>query len=161
MSVTIASDQVRTIALGIKVNRATATLPQTATGSIFTVTGGRVVLAAILGEVTTVLGATATNLNLVHTPTVGTVGDLCAATVCTSDSVGTLYSITGVPADLMSAEKVGGTVVPVDYNAGIPPRQLILPVGNLGLKASANNTGSVKWSIVYIPFDNGASVVAA
>lgn len=161
MSTIIQGDQIRAIALGVKVDRATATLPQTATGSIFTVTGGRIVLAAIIGEVTTVLGATAINLNLVHTPTVGTVGDLCAATVCTSDSVGTLYSITGVPADLMSAEKVGGVVVPVDYNAGMPTRQLILPVGAVGLKASASNTGSVKWSIVYIPLDNGASVAAA
>jgi hypothetical protein len=161
MSVLIQGDQVRAIALGIKVDRATATLPQTATGSIFTVTGGRVVLAAILGEVTTVLGATTTSANLVHTPTVGTVGDLCAATVVTSDSVGTLYSITGVPADLMSAEKVGGTVVPVDYNTGMPTRQLILPVGAIGLKTTAGNTGSVKWSVVYVPLDNGATVAAA
>lgn len=161
MSVMIQSDQLRTLLLGNKIDRATATLPQTATGSIFTVAGGRVVVTSIVGEVTVALGATATSLNLVHTPTVGTVGDLCAATVCTSDSVGTLYSITGVPADLMSAEKIGGTVVPVDYNTGLPLRMLVLPIGAIGLKASASDTGSVKWSITYVAYDNGASVVAA
>lgn len=161
MSVIIQSDQLRTLLLGNKIDRATATLPQTATGSIFTVAGGRIVLTSLVGEVTTALGATATSLNIVHTPTVGTVGDLCAATVCTSDTVGTLYSLTGVPADLMSAEKIGGTVVPVDYNTGLPLRGLILPVGAIGLKASASDTGSVKWSITYVPYDNGASVVAA
>jgi len=161
MSVIIQTDQLRTLVLGSKVDRATATLPQTATGSIFTVAGGRIVLTSLVGEVTTALGATATSLNIVHTPTVGTVGDLCAATVCTSDTIGTLYSITGVPADLMSAEKLGGTVVPVDYNTGLPLRGLVLPIGAIGLKASASDTGSVKWSITYVPYDNGASVVAA
>jgi hypothetical protein len=161
VSVIIQSDQLRTLLLGNKIDRATATLPQTATGSIFTVSGGRIVLTSLVGEVTVALGATATSLNIVHTPTVGTVGDLCAATVCTSDTVGTLYSITGVPADLMSAEKIGGTVVPVDYNTGLPLRGLILPIGAIGLKASASDTGSVKWSITYVPYDNGASVVAA
>jgi hypothetical protein len=161
MSVMIQSDQLRTLVLGNKIDRAAATLPQTATGSLFTVAGGRIVLTSIIGEVTVALGATATSLNLVHTPTVGTVGDLCAATVCTSDSVGTLYSITGVPADLMSAEKIGGTVVPVDYNTGLPLRMLILPIGAIGLKSTAGDTGSVKWSVTYVPYDNGASVVAA
>jgi hypothetical protein len=146
---------------GQRVDRAAALLPQTATQTIFTVSGGRVVLTGVLGEVTVILGATATSLNLVHTPTVGTVGDLCAAMVCTSDAVGTLYSITGVPADLMSAEKIGGVVAPVDYNTGWMLRPLVLPVGNLGLKASANDTGQVKWSVVWVPFDDGARVVAA
>jgi len=161
MSVIIQGGQLRTLFLGTKVDRATATLPQTATGALFTVAGGRVLLTSIVGEVTTALGATATSLNLVHTPTVGTVGDLCAATVCTSDSVGTLYGITGIPADLMSAEKNGGTVVPVDYNTGLPLRGLILPIGAIGLKSTANDTGSVKWSITYVPYDDPASVTAA
>lgn len=161
MTVMIQTDQLRTLLLGNKIDRATATLPQTATGSIFTVAGGRIVLTSIVGEVTTALGATVTSLNLVHTPTVGTVGDLCAATVCTSDTIGTLYSITGIPADLMSAEKIGGTVVPVDYNTGLPLRGLILPIGAIGLKSTASDTGSVKWSVTYVPYDNGASVVAA
>ena len=161
MSVIIANDQIRTLTQGIKVDRATATLPATATGSIFTVAGGRVLLVALLGEVTTAIQAQAININLVHTPTTGTVGDLCAATACISDGVATLYHITGVPADLMSAEKVGGTVVPVDYVAGVLTRQMILPIGAVGLKTSATNTGSIKWSLIYVPFDNGASVVAA
>lgn len=153
MSVLIQGDQLRTLLYGTKVDRATATLPQTATGALFTVAGGRILLTSIVGEVTTVLGATATNAKLVSTPTTGTAVDLCAVLAVASKEVGTLFGITGLFSDALVGANAGASVVP--RNA------VVVPIGSIGLSTSANNTGSVKWSITYVPLDNGASVTAA
>ena len=47
---------------GITVNRAAATLPQTATTNYFQITGGRVIVTNLIGSVTVATGATATTL---------------------------------------------------------------------------------------------------
>jgi len=54
---------------GQKISRATATLPQTTAAPIFTVSGGRIVLTGLLGQVTTVIQTQANNSNLNEKPT--------------------------------------------------------------------------------------------
>lgn len=138
---------------GLKVERAAANLPQTATGTLFTVSVGRILLTNIVGEVTTVLGGTVTSAKLLHTPTVGTAVDLCAALAVTSKEQGTLLGITGLFSDAMVGANAG---------AGVAPRNpVVLPIGNLGLNTTANDTGQVKWTLLYVPLDDGATVVAA
>jgi len=170
MSVIIQGDQIRSLLLGIRVTKATFTLPQTASTAMFTVTGGKVMITSVTGEVTVVLGATATNLNLTYTPSGGAAADLCAATVCTSDAVGTLYGITsGVATDLLcvqSVSSIGGTPVAASEVPNVTYvqalwRPLIVRAGALNLKASASNTGETKWVMTYIPIDDGAAVAAA
>ena len=153
MTTIVQGDQLRTVLFGTKVDRAGATLPQTATGTLFTVAGGRVLVTSITGEVTVATGATATNAKLVSTPTVGTAVDLCAVLAIASKEIGTLLGITGLFSDAMVGANAG---------AGVAPRNpVVVPVGAIGLNTSANNTGSIKWSITYVPLDNGASVAAA
>ncbi len=152
---------IRAGAIGFRVDRAAAALPQSATGGIFTVAGGRVVVTSLIGVVTVALGATATNLNVVHTPTVGSVADLAAATVVTSDIVGTLYSLTGYPLDLLSANARTLINVPDAAHAALCERAMVLPAGTIGAKTDANDTGSVQWSVTWYPFDTGATLVAA
>lgn len=135
---------------GFRVDKAAANLPQTATGSLFSVTGGRAAVF-LLGEVTTVLGAPATNAKIIHTPTVGTAMDLCAVLAIASKEVGTLFSITGVPADAMLG---GGQAVRL-ANA------VVCGPGNIGLNTSANDTGQTKWTAFWVPIDEGAVVTAA
>jgi len=48
------------IGVGLRVDRATAALPATTSDVLFTVSGGRVIVDLILGEVTTVIEATPT-----------------------------------------------------------------------------------------------------
>lgn len=141
------------INFGFRVDRATANLPQTATGTLFTVSVGRVALMAIVGEVTTVLGGTVTSAKLLHTPTVGTAVDLCAALAITSKEAGTLFGITGIFADAMVGANAGASV--------LQQRPIVLPIGNLGLNTTANDTGQVKWTVWYKPLDEGALLVAA
>ena len=153
MASQIQGSQIRLIELGIKVDRAAALLPQTATGSLFAISGGRIILTSIVGEVTVALGATATNAKLVSTPTTGTAKDICAVLAEASLEVGTLLGITGVFTDAMTGSNAGAANIPT--KAGV-----VLPIGNLGLSTSANDTGQIKWSLTYIPLDDGASVAA-
>jgi hypothetical protein len=137
---------------GQATDRAAAVLPQTATGTLFTIAGGRVILRGLVGEVTVALGATVTSAKIVHTPTVGVVGDCCAAGVITSLGLGSLLTLTGVLADLLNVVTFAGSMC---------SRDLVLPVGALGLNTTASNTGSVKWRAFWLPLDVGATVTAA
>lgn len=143
----------RKLLFGIRVDRAAATLPQTTTGTLFTVAGGRVCVTGIVGEVTVALGATVTSAKLLLTPTTGTAVDLCAALAVTSKEAGTLLGITGLFSDALVAANAGATVM--------PRNPVVLPIGNLGLNTTANDTGQVKWTLFYVPVEDGATVVAA
>lgn len=138
---------------GVRVNRATAALPQTTQSALFTVATGRILLTSIVGQVTTVIQTQANNTKIVSNPTTGSDVDLCAVLDITADQVGCLYGITGLFSDAMVGANAGATVVP--RNA------VVIPVGTIDLSCAASNTGSVKWSITYVPLDDGASVTAA
>lgn len=153
MTVLIQGPQVRDIALGRKIDRATAALPQTTAGTLFTVTGGRIALTSIIGEVTTVIQTQANATKLQSVPTVGTTVDLCATLDITADEVGCLYGITGLFSDAMVGSNAGASV--------LPRNPIVIAVGAIKLSCAASNTGSVKWSITYVPIDNAATVVAA
>lgn len=153
MSVILQGDQTRTILLGSKVDRATAALPQTTQSALFTVAGGRVIITSIVGEVTTVIQTQANNTKIVSNPTTGTDVDLCAVLDITADQVGCLYGITGLFSDAMVGANAGATV--------LPRNPVVVAAGTIDLSCAASNTGSVKWSVTYIPLDNGASVTAA
>jgi len=52
----------------------------------------------------------------------------------------------------------------IGINAGAVPgqtRSVIVNIGTIDLDCAATNTGQVKWTLFYVPIDNGASVVAA
>jgi hypothetical protein len=153
MSVYNSGDTMRHVTLGNRVDRATATLPQTTAAAIFNITGGRVAITQIVGEVTTIIETKANDTKIVSNPTTGTDADLCAVLNITADEVGTLYGITGLNTDAL-----------IGINAGALPmqvRHVIVPIGTIDLNCAASNTGSVKWSIFYYPIDSGAAVAAA
>jgi len=103
--------------------------------------------------VTTVIQTQANNTKLTANPTVGTSVDICAVLSITADEVGTLSGITGLNTDAL-----------IGINAGALPgqtRPVVLPVGTLDLDCAASNTGSVKWTVFYVPVDDGAYMEAA
>jgi hypothetical protein len=147
----------RKAALGVQVNRATAALPQTTAAAIFTVATGRVLVTSIVGEVTTVIQTQANATKLTFDPTdAGATQDLCATLDITADAVGTMYGITGTPATALQ-----------DALNFLPPSKslaregIILKPGSILLDCAASNTGSVKWTLHYVPIDAGATVTAA
>lgn len=132
--------------------RATATLPQTTQSALFTVTG-RIRLLDIQGVVTTVVQTQANNTKIVANPTVGADVDMCAVLDITAAAVGSVFSITGTLATAM-VKTVSGVGV---YQAA----SQTVEAGTIDLSCAASNTGSVKWSLRYMPIDPGAIVVAA
>jgi hypothetical protein len=157
MTTLIKNADVRTIAAGINVSRATAALPAGVAGSIFTVSGGRILLIALVGEVTTVLGATVMTLSLGVTPTVGS----AAASVLGTTSAAMANSPVGTH---IIANPGGAVVTDVANQAGgtvLRSSWFLVPVGAVTVTPSATETGSVKWDLTYVPLDVGAQVVAA
>jgi len=142
--------------MGTKVERATAALPATTTASLFTIATGRVLITSIVGEVTTVIQTQADATKLQFDPTdAGATQDLCATLDITADAVGTMYSITGTPATAMQ------DALNFVSSDKMLARPLLLKPGAILLNCAATNTGSVKWSLTYVPLDTGASVSAA
>lgn len=142
----------RTNIYGTRVDRATAALPQTTTGTLFTITGGRIILTTLVGEVTTAIQAQANALQLLHVATVGSsTSNLSASFESNGLAVGVLIGIPGT---------IGGTAV---FSGGttVQSNELLMQPGNIRLSAAASNTGSVRWTLTYFALDDGATVVAA
>jgi hypothetical protein len=155
MTTLIDGSQLLAIAYGNLVTKAAQNLPQTATANLFTVAGGNVLVTGLIGEVTTVIGATATSLSLGVTPTTGTANStgLATATAITSKEAGTFVG-------LLNSSGVGGGLV-VGANAGqglFVPLPIIVAPGTITWTTSASTTGQMKWYLTYIPLDSGASV---
>lgn len=163
----IQGKELRQLLLGRQVTSTLTAAPQSTSTTLFTVAGGKVVVTSIIGVVTTVIGSTTVNYNLTHTPTGGSAADLVAATACTSDAVGTLYSlVSGVATDLLSIQNqsslgTGGAAasdVPNVTFVQMLRTPIILPAGAVKWKTSASTTGAVTWKMTYIPYDTGAAV---
>lgn len=136
--------------------RPTAAPPQTADGALFRITGGKIRVLGIYGEVTTAIGAVANATKLKHNPSgVGADVDLCATLDITGDAVGQVYSIVGVLATAMKSTTLWA-VVPAD---SIPAPGLVLGPGDIELDcAGSSGTGSIKWTLNYELVDAGANV---
>lgn len=151
MSVIIQGSQLRTVLLGNRVEKSTGTLAAT-TVPLFTVSGGKVLLTSIVGEVTTAI-TVANSYKLQHNPTTGTTKDLVAATdIGTTDTpAGSLLGFDGVAA---SSIQQGPGAVPLLM------RPIALTAGQIE-SVSAGTDGVILWVVTYIPLDDGASLVAA
>lgn len=157
MSTLLQGDQLRALRFGASVSNSSGkTVPQNATSTIFTVSGGRVMVTSLVGKVTTVIGGTTPALKLVATPTTGSANDLCTTGTITSDEVGTQYSIPGPTGSALNISGSGSGGV-----TGQTAPVVVAP-GTIGVNVSASDaTGAIQWTLTYIPLDNGASVTAA
>jgi len=146
---------IRTSILGIKVDRTTSSLPATGDLSIFTVSGGRIIVTSILGEVTTVIQAQANAIKLKSVPTTGTAKDISGTLDINAFEVGALIALDGTALSTALSGSNAGAALST-RGTGI-----FVPIGAIKYNTAATNTGAIKWSITYIPYDNGAVVVAA
>ena len=151
LNVAFAPDGSADSILGAVVQRATKALPATTTEALFTVSGGRVMIRQILGEVTTVIQTQACNLKLNANPTVGSSVDICADLNISALAVGILLGITGTFATALAQ---GLALV-----AQAAPT--IVSAGTIDAITSATNTGAMKWTARWMPIDEGAVLVAA
>jgi len=138
---------------GEKVDRTAAVLPATTTGHLFQVSGGKVVVTGLVGEVTTVCDSTATTVKITSTPTTGTAVDLTSTTAVTSKEVGALITLPLTLGGALNVQNAGAGEMPGAV-------QFVVPIGYIDCITSATNAGAVKWSVTYVPLDEGASIAA-
>lgn len=157
MTTIISNASVRLIDAGILVSRPSTATGNTPLGSVnlFTVSGGRVLLRAMVGEVTTIIQAQATTVKFTMTPTTGSAIDLSGSTTdLTGLEIGGRVTLGNPPA---AATQV------IKTNAGYTNLQnafSVLPIGNLSVTYGATSTGAIKYDLIYVPLDIGAQVVA-
>lgn len=136
----------------IRVSRPTDSLPATATETIFEVEGGRILLKALVGEVTTVIQTQACNLSVNVDSDAGS-SDVIASTLdISADAVGTYY---GVEGDGTAVEDTG-----IGWGRTCAGVGAIIGPGAITITTSATNTGAVKWDLYYLPLDKASYVTA-
>lgn len=144
--------------VGNVTTKATGTLANGAT-TLFTVTGGRVLITGLVGRVTTLVGSTTSNCKLVYNPTAaGTSFDMCTAVDIATDAVEQTYYITGNVAST-GALLVGGAVGQANpvFEDGY-----LIQAGTIEQNLSADPVGgAISWSVSWVPWDDGAVLVAA
>ena len=145
----------------------TQTFSAAGTTAQFTVSG-LVLVTAIFGRVTTSI-TVANTVKLQANPTVGTTGDLCAATdLGTTDTLaGALLSLTGAPAEgiiqgvgtvpLFPVTEAQPTAVTATQTGG--GRGLLVNGGTIeSVVTGTAMDGVVQWFVAYVPIDAGATV---
>lgn len=152
MSTIIQGDQLRTLLLGTRVEKAYPTIA-VETKTLFTVAGGKVLITSLVGEVTTAITVAGTT-KLQANPTTGTTGDLCAAT-----DLGTTDTPAG---DLISFQGLKGDSIVFGVGATPTLKQpIVVNTGTIEQVTATGADGGVTWVLTYIPLDNGATVTAA
>lgn len=150
MSDYIAGKALRKLQYGIKVDKAAAALAAAAT-TLFTVSGGRVLMTGFIGTITAASGAN--SCTWAHAPTTGTAQPIAAALDINPALVGDNITITGI-ASAAATYNASATGLPMMANP------VILSIGNLQITPAAAD-GSMSWTMFYIPIDDGASVASA
>jgi hypothetical protein len=142
------------------------TLPASATtNTLFTVSGGNILVLALLGQVTTAIGSTTTTLALGAAPTTGTAEHTgiataaaitsCEAGVWLTPGVSTVSSNIIAPAELSVGSFAG-------FTPSIAAMAFPAAIGGITATTSANAGGGViSWYLMYVPLDSAATVVAA
>lgn len=151
--------------LGTRVVKANGD-PTAAAGSpdaLFDVTG-QVLVTLIYGEVTTIIsGGTAPEISL---QTISDNLTIAASTVITTDAAGTLYMVSGDPADLLLGG--GGSDIPQivfgSYGAAAHNTPFIIDgdgIEQLNGGGAVATGGVISWTLFFIPLEDSATVVAS
>jgi DNA-binding beta-propeller fold protein YncE len=145
-------DVFTTINKGFTAAKSAAVLPATGNQTIFTVSGGRCLVGLLLGQVTTLCDATATNLKVTSVPTTGSAVDVAANLAVANFEAGAILVVEGD----------GSALIGTSAGAGFAPALTlvpwVVPIGILRITTSATNLGATKWDIWYLPLDSGASI---
>jgi len=128
------------------------------THPIFIVTNGYIRLTSLTGVVVTAMdGLNAATLQIQNLPVGGGVQNMSiAGGAITSYIAGTIFSLTGVVGAAMDENDAGHECLPDSMAT-----RLIVPAGTINLTvAAATQTGTIQWTLYYVPLDAGARVTA-
>jgi hypothetical protein len=152
MPTNVQNQQVLRASTGFVVFRAAAALPSTAIGTLFNITGGRVLIKALTGQVVTLLsGTNSTTAGL--TPTV--TGTSAPAAL---SSAGIIPVAVGSP---IVSKLDGGALIVAAPGSVIGAAPWLALAGAVTITTASTVTGTVSWDLCYVPYDPGAVVTAA
>ena len=139
---------VRGIHVGPKASTAyTAATPQT----LFTITGGRVLVTRLMAVVTTLHASATNNISTATVPATGSAVTLSSTLDTNALEAGaTLY----VEGDGTATVKANGGVVLSSATGG----GFIVSTGTITFLPSATQDGASSWDLWYVPIDDGAAV---
>lgn len=122
--------------------------------SLFTISGGPIMVTEFVGIVTTILGgASNCHIDLAVTEPAADVA-LSTTVAIDSDAAGTSYTFsTAAPAVLTPTE--AGAL------EAIPRIAWLCPIGTIKSHTTAVRTGNIKWYISYVPLSQFSKVEAA
>ena len=141
---------------GISVIKAAQNLPQSATATLYTVSGGSVFVTGLLGLVSTSTGGVATNLsvgitgnNTAIVPAIAVASKTAPTWLVPQESAGSAATalLLSAPVFLSNAFQPFGSFVPFICGPTI-----------INWTTNANDTGQMQWYLWYTPIDSGASV---
>ena len=156
----ISNTSIRSIDLGRFAQTAAKTVPTNATQTVFTITGGRIMVTLLYGLVTTIIGGTTPAVKYVATPTTGTANDMCTAMTITADEVGMMWQLPSAVGSALIGAAAAGKSGSVSGNTGGLCGQIVAP-GTIGFNDSAADaTGAVIHTLCWVPLDAAATVVA-
>ena len=130
---------------------------------LFTITGGPVLVYALFGHVTTLIGAGLAVPDLSFTPTGGgALTALCAAAASiANDAVNTLYTWTGLLAGLLTPGVGIGHLDLTGAEAGFAS-PITLTAGVISLVNAVDSVaGVIDWYITYLPFADATIITPA
>lgn len=151
MPTNVQNQQILRANIGFLVSRPAAALPSTTIGSIFTISGGRVLIRALTGTVVTLLSGT-------NSTTVGLTPSGGASAPAALSSAGVIPVAVGSP---VVSKLDGGALIVVVSGSIIAPTPWLASAGAVTITTASTVTGTVSWDLVYVPLDPGASVAAA
>lgn len=141
--------------LGVRVTRAAALQPQTATAAIFNITGGKVLVTSLFGEVVVATPATTNTLAVSGVPTSGTAVVWASAISTASKEAGSIIYLPNTVGGALAVANAGG-------GAALGPAGFVGQIGSISLTTTGSAaTGTIKWALTYVPLDTGAAVTAA
>ena len=122
--------------------------------SLFTITGGPIMVTEFVGFVTTLIVGVAT-LHIEETVTVPASTLVLSSTVAVDDNAaGTSYTFTAATPGVLTPTTAGGFLV-------VPEMRWLCPIGTIACHGSAARVGVIKWYMAYIPLSQYTRVVAA
>ena len=148
MTTIIQGDELRTIALGRGVvSKATGTLDEDVTPSLFTVAGGEVLITALWAKVTTAI-TVANTVTIQANPTTGDTSPIVAGDLGTTDTAA--GTVLGWEPDSAAFVRNG------------PPAQAVVSTGTGEIDSAGTNVdGAMTVYCMWIPLTDGATLVAA
>ena len=157
MATLIKGRDLRAMELGIQVVRAAAVLPaSTVTTPYFTVVGGRIILTSLMGVVTAINDGAATTLRFQAVATTGNLTFMSAASASLINAeIGGMLALDGVVATALQY------VTLTSGSVGAMTKPQIIAIGTIdALTATATAPLAARWTLTYVPYDDGAYVTS-